>query len=113
MTENYTPSLYRPTPREERVQRSLEDELCEVHAACMEHVRIRNEQAERIRELERALIDLMRYAGTVETHNEPEWIEGLCSRLNDAAKIVAPDTVFVWHKSQDDGSMWITTETIP
>ncbi len=83
-----------------------------LQAACEEHIRIRNEQGERIDSLMNKLKELACYAATARDENTDEWIQELAKRLNAVAEMVNEPTAFVWHKTYG-GEMWITAKAIP
>ena len=92
---------------------ALEAELNTVHAACMEHVRIRNEIGEQAAELRQALTRLACYAATAKHANTFEWMLDLVEHLNRTAVTLNEPTQFIHRKNQATGEMWITAEAIP
>lgn len=88
-------------------------ELHAVHAACMEHVRIRNEMGEEAAELRQALTRLACFAATAKHANTFEWMLDLVEHLNRTAVTLNEPTQFTHRKNQATGEMWITAETIP
>ena len=63
--------------------------------------------------LRQRLSDLGSYAATAESENTLDWMEGLIRQLNQPAELIDPTTIFILHKSNADGAMWITKSEIP
>lgn len=88
-------------------------ELHAVHAACMEHVRIRNEMGEEAAELRQALTRLACFAATAKHASTFEWMLDLVEHLNRTAVTLNEPTQFTHRKNQATGEMWIIAEAIP
>lgn len=62
--------------------------------------------------LRAALCKLAGYAATAQSENTRDWMDGLVEYLNEAAIVANEDTVFVLHRSNADGAMWITARDL-